>query len=94
MKVLAGNAADVALTAIDRFGNTAEGVMVNWAVPTSFLLFLAILKKGKENHPKKQGFFSPPKIRGKEGKNDQKSKEIPCKRKKQGNRKKKKGKED
>ena len=48
------------------------------------LIFLAFLEKSKENHPKKQGFFFlcwTPKIRGKEGKNAQKSKEIPCKEK-------------
>ena len=61
------------------------------------LIFLSLLfGKSKENPPKKARIVSlcrAPKIPGKEGKNAQKSKEIPATEKKQGNPK-KQGKED
>ena len=61
------------------------------------LIFLSLLFWKKQGKPtqKSKDFFSVlnPRILGKEGKNDQKSKEIPCNEKRQGNPK-KQGKED
>ena len=63
---------------------------------TLIFSFPCFFGKSKENHQEKQGFFlyaETPKILGKEGKNAQKSKEIPCNEKSKEIQK-KQGKED
>ena len=75
-----------------------------WRLPSRDLPFLVFFENNKEsflgNHQKSKGFFfffifpcRTPKIPGKEGKHAQKSKEIPCRREKQGIPKKKARKE-